>query len=149
MLCDVAPPPTPLVDGLALDESTSVRRAEDISLSGTVPGIEAKCLDVSPDMFSVPMALAGRKVGQAIVTRVADTRHLVEYLKALKKTRELRLAPSKCGLPTTPPPSLPPFQPVRHWGVKGVIAPPDALRRGMKRETIENNEKNKQEVLTA
>ena len=119
MLCDVAPPPRPLVDGLALDESTSVRRAEDISLSGTVPGIEAKCLDVSPDMFSVPMALAGRKVGQAIVTRVADTRHLVEYLKALKKTRELRLAPSKCGLPNTPPPSLPslpPFQPVAYSG---------------------------------
>ena len=48
-----------------------------------------------------------------------DPKHLVEFLKALKKERELMLAPSKRGLTTTPPtslPSPPPFQPVAHSG---------------------------------
>ena len=46
---------------------------------------------------------SGSESGSGFNTRIPDPdpRHLVEFLKALKKTRELRLAPSKCGLSTT------------------------------------------------
>ena len=35
---------------------------------GALDGIESRCLDVRPDMFRVPMALADLKVGLAVMT---------------------------------------------------------------------------------
>ena len=35
---------------------------------GKIEGIEAECLDVKPDMFQAPLALADSKIGMSVMT---------------------------------------------------------------------------------